>query len=239
MVNFIVEIPMYSTAKMEVMKEIEGNPIMQDTNKDGSPRYYTYGVPFFNYGLIPRTWEDSTHVDPDTNAVGDNDPIDAIEVGTQGLPLPMGTIIRAKVLGSLALIDEGETDHKIIVIRESDPHFDSIHNLRDLDRYQKGVIKNIKHWLKYYKTSDGKGVNQLANEEVPKTPAEAAYILDEVVGFYNNLIDGTTVVEDNFALPSGAASIRTRSGSSATAKKSHTPVSSDTPLSQVTDDIYS
>jgi 3'-phosphoadenosine 5'-phosphosulfate synthase len=54
--SFIVEIPMYSTAKMEVMKNERGNPIMQDS-KNGRPRYYTYGVPFFNYGLFPQTWE--------------------------------------------------------------------------------------------------------------------------------------------------------------------------------------
>lgn len=45
------------TAKMEVMKDVEFNPIMQDESK-GKPRYYTYGVPFFNYGLLPQTWED-------------------------------------------------------------------------------------------------------------------------------------------------------------------------------------
>lgn len=45
------------TAKMEVMKDVPFNPIMQDESK-GKPRYYTYGVPFFNYGLIPQTWED-------------------------------------------------------------------------------------------------------------------------------------------------------------------------------------
>ena len=66
--NFVVEIPMFSTAKMEVMKEQPGNPIMQDSNKDGSPRFYTYGVPFFNYGLLPRTWEDPEHEDPETGA---------------------------------------------------------------------------------------------------------------------------------------------------------------------------
>lgn len=55
--RFIVEIPMYQTAKMEVMKDVEFNPIMQDESK-GKPRYYTYGVPFFNYGLLPQTWED-------------------------------------------------------------------------------------------------------------------------------------------------------------------------------------
>lgn len=42
---------------MEVMKDVAFNPIMQDESK-GKPRYYTYGVPFFNYGLIPQTWED-------------------------------------------------------------------------------------------------------------------------------------------------------------------------------------
>lgn len=65
--NMVVEIPMYSTAKMEMIKEIVGtiggNPIMQDI-KDDKPRYYTYGVPFFNYGLLPKTWEDPNHTDP-------------------------------------------------------------------------------------------------------------------------------------------------------------------------------
>ena len=56
--TFVVEIPMFETAKMEVSKEGVFNPIKQDTNKDGSPRYYTYGTPFFNYGLLPQTWED-------------------------------------------------------------------------------------------------------------------------------------------------------------------------------------
>ena len=39
--TFVVEIPMFETAKMEVSKEDVYNPIKQDTNKDGSPRYYT------------------------------------------------------------------------------------------------------------------------------------------------------------------------------------------------------
>lgn len=49
------------------MKGEPHNPIMQDT-KDGKPRYYTYGVPFFNYGLLPQTWEDPTHADAETGA---------------------------------------------------------------------------------------------------------------------------------------------------------------------------
>jgi 3'-phosphoadenosine 5'-phosphosulfate synthase len=57
--NYVVEIPMYSTAKMEMAKNEPHNPIMQDT-KNNAPRYYTYGTPFFNYGFFPQTWEVET-----------------------------------------------------------------------------------------------------------------------------------------------------------------------------------
>ena len=44
---------MFNTAKMEMSKTEGLNPIMQDI-KDGRPRYYSYGVPFFNYGFLPQ-----------------------------------------------------------------------------------------------------------------------------------------------------------------------------------------
>lgn len=200
--NFVVEIPMYSTAKMEVMKDVAGNPIMQDT-KNNKPRYYTYGVPFFNYGLLPQTWEDVNHVDPDTEAKGDGDPIDVIEIGDG--PLQMGAVVPVKVLGSLALIDEGETDHKIIALRASDPHINSIHSVYDLERYHPGVVDQLVDWLKNYKTSDGKGVNSLKQDE-PTTPQEALAIIDEVNGFYNSLISGNyNGIQDlDYELPASA-----------------------------------
>lgn len=107
---------MFMTAKMEVNKDLPGNPITQDM-KDGQPRYYTFGTTSFNYGVVPQTWED-----PDMKRMGyggDNDPIDTIELGTA--PLLMGSITPCPVIGELELIDEGETDHKILVIALSDP----------------------------------------------------------------------------------------------------------------------
>ncbi|CAM9654133.1 unnamed protein product, partial [Sphacelaria rigidula] len=156
--NFVVEIPMYQTAKMEVMKDVPFNPIMQDESK-GKPRYYTYGVPFFNYGLIPQTWEDPHQKDSEGHG-GDNDPIDVMELGDG--PLPMGTVVPIKVLGSLELIDEGETDHKIIAIRATDPNAENINNMEDLNKYKPGTTGRLVHWLKNYKTSDGKPQNSLA-----------------------------------------------------------------------------
>lgn len=49
---------------------------------------------------------------------GDNDPLDAIEIGDR--VLSMGEVTRVKVLCYLALQDQNETDHKIIVISTDD-----------------------------------------------------------------------------------------------------------------------
>lgn len=214
--NFIVEIPMHSTAKMEMNKEHTENPIMQDVNKDGSPRYYTYGIPFFNYGLLPQTWEDPNHRDDQTGAKGDGDPIDVIELG-EG-PLGMGSIVPVKVIGSLALIDEGETDHKILAIRQSDHRFKSINSMADLERHQPGVTARLVDWLKNYKTSDGKPQNSLASD-VPNSPQQAVEIIEQVSGFYEKMMDGTSIAgTQSYWLPG----LREHVASPATATKNDT-----------------
>ena len=80
-VNFVCEIPRGVTAKLEVQKKVANNPIMQDTKK-GKLRYYTYGPTFFNYGMLPKTWEDPSKKGFN-GTVGDNDPLDVMEIGTR------------------------------------------------------------------------------------------------------------------------------------------------------------
>ena len=63
---------------------------------------------------LPQTWEDPHHVDNDTKAKGDNDPLDACEIGS--VIAVRGQVRQVKVLGTWAMIDEGETDWKILVI---------------------------------------------------------------------------------------------------------------------------
>jgi inorganic pyrophosphatase len=46
----------------------------------------------------------------------------------------------------MELIDEGETDHKIIVINENDPHFNSINSVADLERVKPGVTALLVDW---------------------------------------------------------------------------------------------
>lgn len=109
----------------------------------------------------------------------------------------MGSIVRVKVLGSMELIDEGETDHKIIVLREDDPDFDSVHSMADLERVNPGVTAKLVDWLKNYKTSDGKPANKLKQDE-PTSVGEALKIIEEVSGFYKSLISGAASNPKNY-----------------------------------------
>jgi len=161
-INMVTEIPKFTAAKMEVQKELSGNPIMQDVNSDGSARFYSYGVPFFNYGMIPQTWEDPDILDEEGHG-GDDDPLDVIEIGSR--VLKMGSITPCKVIGSLELIDGGETDHKVVCVAKGDEHYSKIHDAESLEDYYPGVLDDLITWLKRYKTSEGKGVNELGNRE--------------------------------------------------------------------------
>ena len=174
LVNFMCEIPRGVTAKLEVQKKLPHNPIMQDTKK-GKLRYYTYGPTFFNYGMLPQTWEDPSKKGFNGTA-GDNDPLDVMEVGS--VPFKVGEVRKVKVLGDLELIDQGELDHKIIVIDAADPLADRLTNAADLRTVMPGVLENLVEWLKMYKTTDGKAINALSSDE-PKTADAAMSVITE------------------------------------------------------------
>ena len=162
LVNFVCEIPKGATAKLEVQKKLPHNPIMQDTKK-GKLRYYTYGAPFFNYGMLPQTWEDPSKKGFNGTA-GDNDPLDVMEIGSR--PFKVGEMRAVKVIGDIELLDQGELDHKIIVIDAADPLAARINSAADLAVAMPGVKEKLVEWLKMYKTTDGKAVNALSSDEI-------------------------------------------------------------------------
>ncbi|KAJ1558990.1 Inorganic pyrophosphatase, partial [Cladochytrium tenue] len=113
--NMVVEIPRWTNAKLEISKEEPFNPIKQDEKK-GKLRFVRNCFP--HHGYIWNTWEDPSETHPDTKAAGDNDPLDAIEIGEHvGYT---GQVKQVKVLGTFALLDEGETDWKVVVIDVND-----------------------------------------------------------------------------------------------------------------------
>jgi len=156
-VNFICEIPKYSRKKWEIATNIEKNPIKQDIRKDGLLREYEHGDMLFNYGALPQTWE-SPHHKFEQRFKGDNDPLDALEIGVQKMGI--GEVKAVKVLGVYAMIDSGEIDYKLIVIRRDDPFADQLNSIEDIERILPGILKDIHNWLKLYKVKEGKEVNK-------------------------------------------------------------------------------
>ncbi|XP_031416880.1 inorganic pyrophosphatase 2, mitochondrial [Clupea harengus] len=159
----VIEVPRWTSAKMEIATKDPLNPLKQDTKK-GELRYVCNVFPhkgyIWNYGAIPQTWEDPHHKDDDTGCLGDNDPIDICDIGEK--VCSRGEIIKIKVLGTLAMIDEGETDWKVIVINTEDPEASNFNNIDDVRRLKPGYLEATLDWFKMYKVPDGKPENQFA-----------------------------------------------------------------------------
>merc|ERR1711923_126139 len=111
--NMIVEIPRFSQAKFEISRERRLNPIVQD-KKDSMNRFLPNVFPWHghvcNYGAFPQTWENPFHKDPWTGLDGDKDPIDVCEIGSNSITT--GTVVPVKVLGILAMLDDGEPENR-------------------------------------------------------------------------------------------------------------------------------
>ncbi|KAB0800652.1 inorganic pyrophosphatase [Photinus pyralis] len=187
--NMVVEVPRWTNAKMEItMKEVL-NPIKQDIKK-GKPRFVSNCFPhhgyIWNYGALPQTWENPDHLDDGTGAKGDNDPIDVIEIGYR--IAKRGEILQVKIIGTIALIDEGETDWKLIAIDINDPLANDINDVGDLDKHFPGLLKATVEWFKIYKIPDGKPENQFAFNGEAKPADFALGVVDQVHKFWKQLV---------------------------------------------------
>jgi inorganic pyrophosphatase len=173
-VNFVNEIPKGAVEKMEVATKEALNPIKQDVKK-GKLRLYPFAS-LVNYGCLPQTWEDPTHKDASTGMLGDNDPLDVVEVGSR--VRACGDVYPVKVLGVLGMVDEGEMDWKVIAIATDDPLADKVSSVAELEKHQPGKVSNIVKWFKYYKVPDGKPVNVFAFNEEAKDAAFAMNVVE-------------------------------------------------------------
>ncbi|KIW48416.1 inorganic pyrophosphatase, variant [Exophiala oligosperma] len=189
--NMVVEIPRWSNAKLEISKDEFLNPIKQDVKK-GKLRFVRNCFPhkgyLWNYGAFPRTWEDPNVVHPETKAKGDNDPLDVCEIGE--LVGFTGQIKQVKVLGVMALLDEEETDWKIIVIDIHDPLAPKLNDIEDVERHLPGLLRATNEWFRIYKIPDGKPENQFAFSGECKNKKYAEEIIRECSDAWDRLVTG-------------------------------------------------
>jgi len=196
--NMIVEVPRWTNAKMEICKEELLNPIKQDIKK-GRLRFVRNCFPhhgyIWNYGAFPQTWEDPTSFHAETKAKGDNDPLDVCEIGEQvGYT---GQVKQVKVLGIMALLDEGETDWKVIVVDTQDPLAAKLNDVEDVERHLPGLIRATNEWFRIYKIPDGKGENAFAFSGEAKNKKYATEIIHECHEAWRRLINGDTPAKTN------------------------------------------
>lgn len=154
LVNVVIEVPYGSKEKIEYNKDKENFVIDRIINIE---------LPFpFNYGFIPETW--ST----------DNDPLDAIVISSQ--PLPTGSQVQTRIVGSLSTTDQEGQDTKILTVpvSENDPAYSNIKDINDID---KDLQEKIQYFYKNYKLNEPEkwvDINGfLSKEESEKTLSTA------------------------------------------------------------------
>jgi len=132
-VQSIIEIPKGSRSKYELDKE---TGFLRLDRVLYSSVYYPS-----NYGFIPQTYCE------------DKDPLDIL-VLPQATILPM-TIVRAKVIGVMRMIDGGEADDKIIAVCPDDM---SIAHIEDISELPNHTLKEVKTFFEDYKNLENKSV---------------------------------------------------------------------------------
>jgi inorganic pyrophosphatase len=155
-VHAIIEISRGSKAKYEVDKE---SGLLKLDRVLHAAFYYP-----INYGFIPKTF------------AGDNDPLDILVLSQIDFePL---SIVSAKVIGVMRMIDKG-IDDKIIAVCQNDISVSHINSLEELPPH---LMSEIKHFFEQYKKLEQSTVK--VDEFYGK---EKAYeIINESIVEYNN-----------------------------------------------------
>jgi len=179
--NMMCEIPKWTRAKFEVAVKEPNNPIKQDEKK-GVVREYKHGDMLFNYGFMPQTWEDPNTVTEDTGYKGDDDPLDMVEVGCRAMVC--GQVAEVKVIGVLAMIDDGETDWKVFCIRVDDPLAALIDDVADLEKQLPGAVSAMREWFRVYKVAEGKPENKFGLDEKCMSKKYAQQVVEETHDFW-------------------------------------------------------
>lgn len=149
--HFVVEIPAGTNDKWEVDKETGG---LHWEERDGRPRVVQYLAYPGNYGMIPSTTLPYA-------IGGDGDPLDVLLLGPA---IERGSVVLARPIGLLRLLDDGERDDKILAVQASGPLSD-VRNLATLDAKYGGARAIIEIWFTNYKGTERMASNGFGDAE--------------------------------------------------------------------------
>ena len=132
-VPVVIEVPKGSKVKYELEKK--SGLIKVDRILFSSVHYPA------NYGFIPQTFCD------------DNDPLDILVLGQEStVPL---SLMRARPIGVMKMLDQGEADDKIIAVHSDDPEYCDYNSIDELSPHR---MKEVKRFFEDYKALENKTV---------------------------------------------------------------------------------
>ena len=140
LLNAFIEITPFDLIKYEVDKN--SGYLRIDRPQRGSSQ------PPALYGFIPRTYCDAEvqRLSP-TSTRGDGDPLDICVLSER--PITRNEIIvRARVVGGLQMVDNGDADDKIIAVLDNDYIYGSTRDIADLPRV---LVERLHHYFATYK----------------------------------------------------------------------------------------
>lgn len=194
--SMVVEVPRWLNAKFEINTKMPGNPIVQDVKK-GQVRFVRNLFPYHgyihNYGAFPQTWEDPTVKHDVDDLYGDGDPLDVCEIGSE--VLPTGSVKQVRILGSLALVDDGELDWKVIVVNVDDPLASEVYDIHDVFVKCPGLLEATRQWFQDYKLPDGKPQNKFALSGAYRNLRETVDTILECHDAWRRLVEGKSSAE--------------------------------------------
>lgn len=133
-INVIVEINKGSKNKYEIDKKtgLIALDRVAETTQDFP----------FDYGFVPQTlWHDG-------------DPLDVVMLTTHAL-MP-GILVRVRAIAIMNMIDDGDSDDKIIAVPTDDPRWLNVNDISDINPH---TLKEIEHFYSTYKKIKGKEVH--------------------------------------------------------------------------------
>jgi inorganic pyrophosphatase len=130
----VIEIPMGSSVKYELDKQ---TGMLRVDRILYSAVYYPA-----NYGFIPQTLAE------------DDDPLDVLVLCQE--PVAPLTLVNARAIGLMVMIDSGKRDHKILAVAVDDPEYEAFQEAGELPAHR---LTMLRRFFQDYKTLEGKAVD--------------------------------------------------------------------------------
>ena len=154
-VTAVIEVPKGSKIKYELDKQ--SGLIKVDRVLFSSVHYPA------NYGFIPQT------------LCEDHDPLDILVMGQE--PTVPLSLLRARAIGVMKMVDQGEADDKIIAVHCDDPEFAHYQSMDQLPPHR---LKEVKRFFEEYKALEMKSV--VVNDFLGRK--EAIAVIHDAIAMY-------------------------------------------------------